>query len=353
MQLYTDLYDQIASVDNLFSAWNEFHSDKQSKLDVMRYEWRLEENIFTLHRKLKDHTYLHGSYQAFYIQDPKQRIIHKAKVEDRVLHHALFIILNPIFEPTFIPHSYSCRIGKGTHRGVLALSSMLRKVSKNNTKPAYALKCDIQKFFASMGHFKLIEILEKRIGDEQTMALLRQIICSFDSKSYNHRGLPIGNLTSQLFANVYMNGFDQFMKHELKVKHYVRYTDDFVIVADNKEYLLTLLPYIAKFLDAELGLTLHPHKVSIRKFRQGIDFLGYIVLPHHILLRTKTKRRIIRKLDQRVAEYIKGTISDETFNQSLQSYLGVLQRADAYKITEQLKNSIWLELVKDDPNSLI
>ena len=185
------------------------------------------------------------------------------------------------------------------------------------------------------------------------MALLRQIICSFDSKSYNHRGLPIGNLTSQLFANVYMNEFDQFMKHELRIKHYIRYTDDFVIVADNNEYLLELLPHISKFLDTKLGLKLHPHKVSIRKFRQGIDFLGYVVLPHHILLRTKTRKRIMRKLDQRVVEYKKGAISEKTFNQSLQSYLGVLEHADAYKITEQLKNSIWLELVKDDPNSLI
>lgn len=351
MQLYTDLYDQIISVDNLFLAWSEFRSDKQSKLDVMKYEFCLEENIFDLHHKLKDYSYLHGSYQAFYIQDPKQRIIHKAKVEDRVLHHALFSILNPVFEPTFITHSYSCRIGKGTHKGVLALRNMLRKVSKNNTKPAYALKCDIQKFFASIEHIKLIEILEKRIKDKQTMALLRQIICSFDSKSYNHRGLPIGNLTSQLFANVYMNEFDQFIKHKLGVKYYIRYTDDFVIVADTKEYLLELLPHISKFLDTELGLKLHPHKVSIRKFRQGIDFLGYIVLPHHILLRTKTKRRIIRKLDQRVAEYKRGVITDETFNQSLQSYLGVFEHADAYNITEQLKNSIWLELVKDDPSS--
>lgn len=309
----------------------------------MKFEWQLEENIFALHRQLKAQCYNHGPYEAFYIQDPKQRLIHKATVQDRVLHHAIFKVLNPIFEPTFIAHSYSCRIGKGTHKGVISLSNMLRKISKNNTGTCFALKCDVRKFFASVDQNILMSILDRKITDETMLSLLRKIVCSFD-KAEPRKGLPIGNLTSQLFANVYMNEFDQFIKHKLRVKHYVRYTDDFVIVSDNTDYLLGLLPKIRDFLQSELQLELHPNKISIRKYSQGIDFLGYVILPHHIALRTKTKRRMLCKLDQKIADYKADIIDKEAFNQSLQSYLGVLSHADSYKFTNDLKNKIWFEL---------
>lgn len=308
----------------------------------MKFEWQLEENIFALHHLLRARHYHHGPYEAFYIQDPKQRLIHKATVQDRVLHHAIFKVLNPIFEPTFIAHSYSCRIDKGTHKGVISLSNMLRKVSKNNTGACFALKCDVRKFFASVDQNILINILERKIADKTMLSLLRKIVYSFD-KAEPRKGLPIGNLTSQLFANVYMNEFDQFIKHELRVKHYVRYTDDFVIVSDNTDYLYSLLPRIRKFLSDKLALNLHPNKVSVRKYSQGIDFLGYVILPHHIKLRTKTKRRMLRVLDQKIEEYNSDEISTKTFNQTLQSYYGVLSHADSYKFTQDLKNKIWFK----------
>lgn len=154
----------------------------------------------------------------------------------------------------------------------------------------------------------------------------------------SRKGIPIGNLTSQLFANVYMNKFDQFIKHELKIKNYVRYTDDFIIVGGNRECLKNILPKIGGFLQDKLALKLHPNKISIRKLHQGIDFLGYIIFSHHRLLRTKTKRRIFKKLQKRAEEYRMGKISGQAFEQSLQSYLGVLSHANSHRLSERLLN---------------
>jgi retron-type reverse transcriptase len=192
-----------------------------------------------------------------------------------------------------------------------------------------------------------LRIIRKRIKDTEAISLLEEIVGSFSSKYSNlfyKKGLPIGNLTSQLFANIYLNEFDQFIKNDLKVKHYVRYTDDFVIVSKDKIYLENLIVTIRDFLSDELALQLHPKKVTIRKFHQGIDFLGYVVLPNHRLLRTKTKNRIFRKLEKRIEEYKNKTISSRTLEQSLQSYLGVLSHADAYKLEQELKNHFWFWL---------
>jgi DNA-directed RNA polymerase subunit H (RpoH/RPB5) len=152
----------------------------------------------------------------------------------------------------------------------------------------------------------------------------------------SRKGIPIGNLTSQLFANIYMNELDQFMKHKLKVKYYIRYADDFVIVSDSEDYLKNLLPKIQSFLGEKLKLNLHPNKISIRKAKQGIDFLGYILLPHHRIVRTKTKRRILKKLKMRAREYGDGIISQDTLNQSLQSYLGVMSHANSYGLKKKI-----------------
>lgn len=240
MKTYSGLFDIIVSPENLFSAWDVFRKGKRNKPDVQRFEWHLEENVFNLSRDLQNKTYKHGPYTGFYITDPKRRHIHKASVRDRVLHHAVFSVINPIFEQTFIPTSFSCRVGYGTHKGVEVLGKMMRKVAKNGTHTCYALKCDIKKFFDTVDHAILFSLLRKRIKDENALWLLREIIESFSSQYstlFERKGLPIGNLTSQLFANIYMNEFDQFVKRELKAKYYVRYTDDFVIASDN-EYTL-------------------------------------------------------------------------------------------------------------------
>jgi len=156
------------------------------------------------------------------------------------------------------------------------------------------------------------------------------------------KGVPIGNLTSQLFANIYMNELDQFVKHDLRVKYYARYTDDFVIVSDGHAYLESLVPRISNFLHAHIALSLHPNKVFIRKYQQGVDFLGYIALPHHTAVRAQTRKRIFRKLRTRIAEFKAGNITEAALFGSLNSYLGVLSHANEYKTAEELKNQFWL-----------
>lgn len=347
VKIYRNLFDKIISPENLFLAWDAFKSDKQNRDDVQKFEWQLEKNIFRLQRELKNKTYKHGLYTSFYIRDPKQRHIHKAPVRDRVLHHAVFSVINSIFEETFIPTSFSCRIGYGTHRGVAVLEKMARRIHKNGTSPCFVLKCDIQKFFDTVDHNILLSILKKRIKDNEAMWLLQEIVESYSSSQstiFEKKGLPIGNLTSQLFANVYMNEFDQFMKNYLKVRNYARYTDDFAIASEDYAYLEKLIPPIAEFLNRKLALTIHPKKILIRKFNRGVDFLGYIIFPNYRLIRTKTKRRIFAKLRRRIDEFHSGRISRLVLEQSLQSYLGVLSHAATYKLGNELKNQFWFWL---------
>jgi len=347
MKIFKDLYWLIISPKTLFHAWDVFKSDKRSKPDVIDFELNLEENIFSLYRDLKGGVYKHGPYKGFWIHDPKLRRIHKATVRDRVLHHAIFSVINPIFEPTFIPDSFSCRVGKGTHKGMRKVADMIRTVSRNNTGPCYALKCDVKKFFDSVDHDVLIKILEKKIKDDKVMNLLREIVESFTTSRPNlfeRRGIPIGNLTSQVFANIYMNEFDQFVKHELKVRHYARYTDDFIIISDDQGYLEKLVPVLQDFLRMNLRLELHPNKIHITKYNRGVDFLGYVILPEHIKLRSKTKRRIVRKITIAVRSCHRGEINKTVLESSLQSYLGVLSHANARVFTTNLKNYFWFIL---------
>ncbi len=301
-----------------------------SKDDVLKFKSKLEDNIFQLHDELKTKTYQHSNYTAFNVCDPKLRKIHKATVKDRVLHHAIFRKLYSIFDKSFIFDSYSCRVGKGTHRGVKRLESFCGKVSKNNTRNTFALKCDIKKFFDSINQDILLKFIKRKVEDKNTIWLVEKIIKSFP------KGLPLGNVTSQLFANIYLNELDQFVKNEVKAKYYLRYCDDFIILNENKEYLKNLISKIDKFLKEKLKLNLHPNKISIRKFHQGIDFLGYVVLPHYIVLRTKTKRRMFRRLSEKYNDLQSGKVKKETFEQSLQSYLGILKHCEGRGIEQAI-----------------
>lgn len=324
----------------MFYSWDKFKKGKRSKHDVMLFERDIEQHIFDLHHNLKNKTYKHDRYFGFYISDPKIRHIHKATVRDRIVHHALFTILNPIFEPTFIQDSFSCRIGKGNHVGVKRLEQMTRRVSKNYTNNCFALKCDIKKFFDTIDHDILRSIIFRRVTCLDTRDLISGVIDSFEHEVGHKKGLPIGNLTSQLFCNIYMNEFDQFVKHTLRYPHYLRYTDDFIFLADSKDDFDELLKKVIVFLRDRLALELHDHKIITRSVHQGIDFLGYIVRPHHKLIRTKTKSRMMRRFEEQVRLYRSGEIDEETLNASLQSYLGVLSHADTYKVEQELKNRI-------------
>lgn len=351
MRIFINLFNQLIQPENLFQAWEEFKRDKGQREDVLIFEKNLESEIFQLHRELKSETYKHSGYEDFYISDPKRRHIHKAIVRDRVIHHAIMRILYPLYDKTFIDQSFSCRVDKGTHRGVKTLKSMILKSSKNNTQAVYILKCDIEKFFDSIHHDILIKILKQRIRDEKFMKLLVEVIESFNSNRstlFDHVGLPIGNLTSQLFANTYMNVFDQYMKHELKVKYYARYTDDFVVVNESKDYLIYLIPHISKFLDKSLRLTIHPKKITFHKHTQGIDFLGYVIFPYFTEVRKRTMRRIWRKIEEKIILYKAGSLEKEKLDATLASYLGVLSHANAYRFSEKLKNDYFLSINNPD-----
>ena len=293
----------------------------------------MEDNIFQLRQELQARTYRHSDYTSFYVKDPKLRHIHKACVKDRVLHHAIFRILYPIFDADFIFDSYSCRIRKGTHRAVNRLQEFAMKASKTNTKNCFALKCDIKRFFGSVDQTILLSLIEKKIKNDNAMWLIREIVKSFSTDA--NKGLPLGNITSQLFANVYLNELDQFVKHKLKVRYYIRYCDDFVIFGEDK-WLEKLIPRLSCFLGEKLKLLLHPNKIEIRKYRQGIDFLGYVSFPNHRILRTKTKKRMFRKMKQKRKELTQDKISRESFNQTLQSYLGMLRHCDSYELKQAL-----------------
>ena len=201
MKIYKDLYWSIISPQTLFRVWEIFKSDKRNKPDVAEFELNLEQNIFSLYRDLKNETYKHGPYRGFWIHDPKLRRIHKATVRDRVLHHAVFYILNRIFEPTFINDSYSCRIGKGTHKGIIKVASMIRVVSKNNTHPCHVLKCDIRKFFDSVDQSILINLLKRNIKDEKVIFLLKEIIGSYTSTFSRERERESKNRNQERYSN--------------------------------------------------------------------------------------------------------------------------------------------------------
>lgn len=317
-------YEHIISLDNLLAAYTEFVRGKRYKPDVEVFGRHLMDNLIDLHRDLKEHTYQHGPYHAFAISDPKPRSIHKASVRDRVLHHAIYRVLYPFFDQTFIADSYSCRITKGTHAALNRFQLFARQISRNHRRTCWVLKCDITKFFASIDQGILLYLLSLSIPDQDITWLLERVIGSFYSTALG-KGLPLGNLTSQLLVNIYMNEFDQYVKHRLKAKHYIRYADDFVLFSSDRSWLEEQTELIRNFLGQCLRLQLHPRKVSIQTIASGVDFLGWVHFPEHRVLRTATKRRMMRRLNEHPT------------NETIQSYLGLLQHGNAYQLSRYLK----------------
>jgi len=298
---------------------------------VAEFSLNFMDNIVLLHEDLKNKTYTHGGYEAFKINDPKPREIHKASVRDRLLHHAIYRILYPYFDRKFIFDSYSCRIDKGTHKAMNRFRDFGRKVSKNNMQTVWILKCDIRKFFANIDHQILKNILAKFIGDPDVLWLLSQIIDSFETSGKVGVGLPLGNLTSQLLVNIYMNEFDHFGKRELKVKYYIRYADDFVLFSRDKSELESLLIKIGEFLKERLKLELHPNKVEIRTLASGVDFLGWVHFTDHRVLRKSTKKRMFRR------------IAESPKNETYQSYLGILGHGNTIKLWHKV-NTVYNQI---------
>lgn len=332
------LYEELISLPRLLQAWESFRREKTNKHDVQIFSLNLEDNLFDLHTGLKQKTYRHSGYEAFWVNDPKRRHIHKACVTDRVLHHLLYTYLYELFNPVFIHDSYSCRVGKGTHKGVERLVYFARKESHNYTRECWALQFDVKQFFASADHEVLKKLLAKRITDSDILNLIAQVINSFHTQDALGTGIPLGNLTSQIFANIYLHQLDIYVKHELKAKFYARYADDGIVLSSSKEWLIALIFPIGDFLQKELKLSLHPRKLRIRKLSWGIDFLGYIVLPHYVLPRTRTKLRLLKRI------YAIGKHDDA--EPMVQSYLGYLSHANSHRLQEMVRHIAYEKMAK-------
>jgi retron-type reverse transcriptase len=334
----------MVSIENLFIAWDYFKRGKRKRKDIQYFERFLEDFIFNLHKELVSFQYRHSTYEHFYVFDPKERYISKACVRDRLVHQMLYSTLTEVFDKTFISHSYSCRIGKGTHIGLKHLQKSLRKVSLNGERACFALKMDVRRFFDSMDHQILKNLIKKRVKDEKVLKLVDMVIDSFNVQKDGERavGLPLGNVTSQLFANIYLHELDVFVKHHLRQKHYLRYCDDFVVVSHERSKVTSVIDPVQRFLKEELLLELHPKKIILKKLIQGIDFLGYILFLNHRLLRTQTKHRMKRRLKQKYSKYLDNEIEKTQMDQCLQSYLGILSHADQYELGLALKNAYWI-----------
>ena len=318
MKKFNLSYDHIISPENLLQAWREFSSGKKQRADVQAFGFKLMDNLLALYADLRDGNYRHGSYQEFKINDPKPRLIHKAIVRDRVVHRAVYRQLYWFFHQRFINDSFSCRRWKGTHKALNRFRALAYQASENHTRTLWVLKCDIKKFFANINHDILFALLTQVISDQNLLNLLQKIIQSFPT------GLPLGNLTSQLLASVYLNELDQFIKQDLKAKFYIRYADDFVLLHHDRNELLVWLPKVQTFLQTHLKLNLHPNKVFIKTLASGVDFLGWIHFPDHRVLRTVTKKRMLKRLAQKPEPAV------------INSYLGLLGWGNGFKLKQQI-----------------
>ncbi|MBA3603455.1 MAG: hypothetical protein H0W50_07395 [Parachlamydiaceae bacterium] len=343
MKIARNLFEKMTSLIHIFECWDQYSRGKRKRQDIQCFERDLENNIFQLQQDLITHQYQHSTYDHFYVSDPKQRQISRASVRDRLVHQIVYAILTPIFDRKFIFHSLSSRLGKGTHTGVLLLHRMIRKVSMNGKQSCYALKMDIKRFFDTVNHQSLKTLIRKNIGDENALRIIEVIIDSFKVKGpQGDMGIPLGNATSQIFANIYLHELDNFIKQKLRERYYLRYCDDFIILSCNENHLKSLIPHIQKFLYQHLQLELHPKKLIIRKLNQGIDFVGYVLFLKHKLVRIRTKQRMKKRLKEVYENYLQGKMESVELDQRLQSYLGILSHANEYKLSQAIKNAYWV-----------
>lgn len=326
-----DLFNQVCAYKNLKLAFKKARKRKTTKPYVLEYEKDLENNLLILQKKLLSKTYKPKPLQTFLIRDPKTRKISKSEFQDRIVHHAIHNIIQPIFENQFIFDSYANRMGKGTLKAIQRYDKFKLKVSKNHKKTCYVLKSDIHHYFENVHHEILINILKKRIKDEKLICLIKQILNNFSK----NKGMPLGNLTSQFFANVYLNELDQFTKHKLKTKYYIRYVDDFVILNQNKEILEQYKKEIEKFLKEKLKLKLHPEKTKIINYKQGITFLGIRIFQKHKLLKKSNLRKFRIKF-QILEDKYKTNKNYNKLYDTLEGWLAYSKIANTYKIRKNI-----------------
>lgn len=348
MKRYGFLWESIISLENLISAAKKAQKAKRFRDNVLYFNYYLEDELCKLREELKEKVYNPGSYKTFQIFEPKKRTISAAPYRDRVVHHALCNIIVPIFERTFISDSYANRVGFGSHRALKRFTSYLR-----NNK--YVLQCDIKKYFPSIDHGILKTIIRRMIKCPNTLWLIDKIIDNSNPQEpvneyfpgddlftpfERKRGLPIGNLTSQFFANVYLNNFDHFIKENLRAKRYIRYVDDFAIFSNSKNELADWKSILEEEL-VKYRLKIHPVKSRITEVKYGVNFLGFRVFPDKIRVRNENLRRARKRIKLLREKYSDGIITFDEVRQSIQSWMAHLKHGDTYN----LRKNILKELV--------
>ena len=331
----SELYSKLCSHENLEAAFKKAKKRKSTKPYVLEFEKNLSENLMKLRNELAFHTYKPAPLKTFIICDPKTRKICKSAFRDRVVHHALIRLIEPIFDKTFIFDSYANRKGKGVHSALKRFDCFKRKVSKNNTRNCYVLKADIRHYFETVDQNVLINILSKQIKDKRVIWLIRRILENYSSKQTG-KGMPLGNLTSQFFANVYLNELDQFVKHKLKAKYYLRYVDDFVVLHNSKELLENCKEQINNILKNELKIELHPDKSKIIPLLKGISLLGFRTFYYHKLLRKSNLKKFLRKLAELKEKLNLCLITEDDLAESVQGWVGYAMHGNTYSLRKTL-----------------
>ncbi len=344
MKTYKNLYYQLCSYENLELAFQKARKRKTLKNYVIEFETDLQSNLKELKHELENFTYSPYPLTTFIVYDPKTRKISASHFRDRVVHHALCNIISPIFEKTFIPASFANRKGKGTHPAIRRFEQFLSQTTFYHKKTlerervdifSYALKADIRHYFETVDHEILLTLIRRKIKDQNIIWLIKTILENHKTQIPN-KGMPIGNLTSQFFANVYLDRLDQFVKHELRVKNYLRYVDDFVILHSDKNLLEKWKKEINDFLIQNLELELHPEKSRIIPLKRGISLLGYRVFGKYRLIKKSNARRIWKRLYAFKKKYDRGEIVREEIVQSLEGWLAYAEFANTYNFRKKV-----------------
>jgi len=341
------LFDQIVSFENLWRAARKAQRGKRFHDDVASFNLNLEKEILRLRQELVIGSYKPGSYRQFYVREKEVRLISAAPYRDRVVHHAVMNFLEPLLCRSFIHDSYANQKWKGSHRAVKRFQGFLRA-------SRYVLKCDIRKYFHSIDHEILLGQVARRVKDERAVALVRLIVETSPPQEpvydyfpgddlfapcHRKKGLPIGNLTSQFFANLYLDGFDHFVKERLFCRRHVRYVDDFAVCGDDKDALWAIRDKMEEYLETTVRLKLHPIKTRIYRADEGITFLGYRVWPDRIRLERLNVVRFRRRLKRMQREYSEGTMGLDDVKQRIAGWLGHAIQADTVALRRQIFNS--------------
>lgn len=337
MKRLKDLYPRVCDFSNLLLAAQKALRGKRRQHAPARFSLDIEKELCDLEDELRSKTYTPGPYHEFEVLDPKRRLVSAAPFRDRVVHHALCNVIEPIFEPTFIFDSYACRKAKGTHAAADRATRFAR-ASK------YVLQCDVSDYFASIDHEVLLGLLSRKIGCADTMWLIQRILGSGGGRvsrpAYypgddlftpfdRARGLPLGNQTSQFFANLYLNRADHIAKEELGVRRYIRYVDDMLMFADDKGRLWEALSGLEAGLTS-LRLRLNPRKTRLQPVEQGFGFLGYRIFPDHRRLQKENGFRFRRRLRRMADDFTAGRRTLDEINPSIQSWIGHASHADTW-----------------------